>query len=223
MSSQDKYKLSEGITDFDSNNIKFLSNKDKSSYNIEEIIHGWINSKQAGVRKETSSHAHLESEEMKEKFIQRSESERAYRIGIIKNLQLEDKIKEDLLKNIIVDEFLLEDPQIKSLQQEKLKVEKNIKILLYLSVFYSFLVFGQYFDQRLNKFNNIKDLINNKPRKSDFRLRYHMLAYSLLFCGFAFFYSQHNKIVKTYSVYMKEKYLSLTDDDLSKYKFHLKL
>ena len=222
--SKEKVSLSVGITNFDNTNIKFLSNKEnKEENNIEDLIHDWIDSKKDLRKEKTKKNSENENSDLKEKFMHRSDTEKEYRVNLIKNLHLEDKIKDDLLKDFILDSTSLNDPKLKTLEDEKKTLLKKMRIFVYLSVFYSFYVFAQYYDQRINKFSNMQDLINNKPRVSDMKFRNHFFVYGFLFGCLGLLYKQQIKIDNMYKYYMKNNYISLTDEDLTKYKVHMKL
>jgi hypothetical protein len=153
----------------------------------------------------------------------RNDEEKEYRVNLIKNLQLEDKIKDDLLRSFVMDSILIKDPKLKKLEESKNFVIKKMKIFVYLTVFYSFYAFAQVFDQRLNKFNNIQDLINNKPKTIEVKYKYHFFAYAFLLGILGIFYKQQRIIDESYKAHMKSNYITLTDQELEKYKVHLRL
>jgi len=223
MSRKEKSLLSIGITDFDNTNIKFLSNKDTENAKIEDLIHDWIDSRSRFKSENNKPIQKQQTEDLKEKFMFRSDEEREYRVNLIKNLNLEDKIKDDLLKDIILDSNLTDDLNLKKLEDAKNSVLKKMKIFVYITVFYSFYAFGQVYDQRLNKFNNIQDLINNKSNKYEVKYKHHFFTYAFLLGCLGLLYKQQKIIDNSYKVYMKNHYITLTDEDLQKYKVHMRL
>lgn len=222
MSKQEKTLLSSVITDFDNTNIKFISNKDPDSNKIEDLLHDWIDSR-SRFKSEPPKKMENRVEELKGKFNSRIQEEKEYRVNIIKNLNFEDKIKDDLLKDFIIDSNLINDPTLKKLEEAKNSVIKKMKIVLYITVFYSFYAFAQFYDQRLNKFNSIEDLINNRPKAYDARYKHHFFAYTFLLGCLGLLYRQQKGIDNNYKGYMKNNYITLTDEDLQKYKVHLKI
>lgn len=222
MSRREKGLLSAAITDFDNTNIKFLSNKDTGKNSIEDLLHDWIDSR-SRFKTENPKQTKNQTEDLKEKFMLRNDEEKEYRVSLIKNLNLEEKIKDDLLKDFILDSNLINDPKLKILEDAKNSVIKKMKIFVYLTVFYSFYAFAQVYDQRLNKFNSIQDLIKNKPRSYDVKYKHHFFAYTFFLGCLGLLYKQQKSIDNSYKVYMKSNYITLSDEDLQKYKVHLRL
>jgi len=223
MSRNEKVLLSSGITNFQDTNIKFLSNKDEKT-STEELIHEWLDSKLKFNRnKSESSNEKYNESNLKEKFMNRNIEDNEYKLTLIKKLNLEDKIKDDLLKDLIFDSNLLSDPQVKNLQEKKNSISKKIKIFIYLITFYSFFTFAQFYDQKLNKFNNIQDMINKKQKTIDFKFKYNLLIFSILFGGLTLFYGQKSRVDRDFRNYVKSNHLTLTEQDLQKFKVHMKI
>ncbi len=223
MSKTEKVHLSHGITNFDSSKIKFLSNKDNENNSLEDLIFDWIDQKGKQIYKTNFNQDQNKNDNLIEKFNYRSEEEKEHRLNLIKNLHLDDKIKDDLLKGYIQENRIFKDSKLDILEKEKISILKKIKILTYISVFYSFYVFANVYDQRLNKFNNIQDMINNKPRAYEVKYKNHIFGYVLLICGLSFLLKKQKRIDDTYKIYIKNNYITLTDEDLKKYKVHMKL
>ena len=218
--SRDQVKLSTGITNFDSAHIKFLSNKDdKDSLNIETIIHEWIDHKKDKqiLDKETIKKKSLP---VKENFLKRNEREKDHRLQIIKNLNFEDRIKDDLIKDIINDVNQIDNPMLNQIQIKKSKIKKKIKIVVYVSCFYSFYLFADVYDQRNNKYNNIQDMINNKPRALNIRYKQHFFIYSFLITLMGYFIKKNYKIENDFNKFVRDNYIHLSDEELSRYKLH---
>jgi hypothetical protein len=234
---RNKYKnLSEKINKFNSG-IEFLTNNDNDNNDIESVIqknisnnikqnryHNEITEKDKDDNNETNQLIKIKKSKNEENFIKETfeeiyKNQNIGKLDIIKNLNLEENIKKDFSKKNFQRDFLL-DKSLKDLENKRNNYKKKYRIACFFTFIYSCYTVSVFYNFRLNKSNEIKEKILNRPILNKLKI----INYFLPLLGSLFYIYYLNKEINIIDKFFlnnfeKEGYIDMNQDIID-YKFH---
>lgn len=222
-----KNKLSDKINKFESD-IKFLSNKEDDN-DIETKIHEYISDSLKNLPNEKKNLKQKKDSKMttenllKNEFKEIRDNKNSEKINLVKNLNLEKEIKEDFIKRKInTDKDRLHESSLKVQIGFKKKMTNNLNLLvLFTSAYSVFFLSLVYYNQKLNKFDNIQDLINNKPSmQKKKKLNIYLIPFIFSFFLFKYYRKEINNIDKVLLYNLENDNKIDIDKEIKGYKFH---
>jgi hypothetical protein len=239
---RNKY-LSDKIKRFDSD-IKFLSNKDEKNNDIESLISEYLSN---NIKLMKNSNTNLEKDRfinrdnnnkkdkdrlikiqakeeqfIKEIFEEINKNENNGKLNLIKNLNLEEKIKEDFTKKNFKRDLLL-NKSLNNTEDRRVKLKKYQKFTTCLSFIYLPYFYSIIYRHKKDRPDKIKDILLNKPipnKTNSLYIFLNIIPLFMLIYSWNFLNNQIKEIDKLYLNYFgKEMYIDL-NEDISEYKFH---